>query len=493
MKVGRNDACPCGSGKKYKKCCLAKDQEASTSRATAVPPPSSSAAPRRSVPSPTGHPKPAEPTVPTRGTEPLAPPPPPDPIAERANSRWREFKAQTREGRSVVFLETLEDAEMMDDDLAFQMLDRLHTDAVESGSRGRFAECVNRLRDRRPEAFDKGAHYYLSWCLLDALAEGRQEVVSSLARDLAPRAERQIDDFNRSLDALEYHGQLPVLVEVLRIAWPGVKSSKDILPWGIHEFAGKGADYETYDYLEHTASPDPADPVLLERIKFFVEELREDALLTFIGDLTGRSGREWQVDNFALRPPRKRSRDEWDDEQEDEKTPDPGAINLSRLISEFVGYLRREEGVPFPVGELVRHELYRYFVRRHVGELDPRPSMLDQALKPNMKLPKPPRPAHPLCPERVTLDVHLGGMMGMMNGLYHSAAALFQVMPAWLRFLESRRLIDAGTRTTVAADLLPLQATLMRIWEKHTDDPTLYRRGQVWPADAAKELPGSTL
>ena len=25
MKVGRNDPCPCGSGKKYKKCCLGKD------------------------------------------------------------------------------------------------------------------------------------------------------------------------------------------------------------------------------------------------------------------------------------------------------------------------------------------------------------------------------------------------------------------------------------------------------------------------------------
>ncbi len=25
-KVGRNDACPCGSGKKYKKCCLAHEQ-----------------------------------------------------------------------------------------------------------------------------------------------------------------------------------------------------------------------------------------------------------------------------------------------------------------------------------------------------------------------------------------------------------------------------------------------------------------------------------
>lgn len=27
MKIGRNDPCPCGSGKKYKKCCLAKDEK----------------------------------------------------------------------------------------------------------------------------------------------------------------------------------------------------------------------------------------------------------------------------------------------------------------------------------------------------------------------------------------------------------------------------------------------------------------------------------
>ncbi|MFB6351310.1 MAG: SEC-C metal-binding domain-containing protein, partial [Bradymonadaceae bacterium] len=28
-KVGRNDPCPCGSGRKYKKCCLRKDKRAS--------------------------------------------------------------------------------------------------------------------------------------------------------------------------------------------------------------------------------------------------------------------------------------------------------------------------------------------------------------------------------------------------------------------------------------------------------------------------------
>jgi tetratricopeptide (TPR) repeat protein len=26
LKIGRNDPCPCGSGKKYKKCCLSKEQ-----------------------------------------------------------------------------------------------------------------------------------------------------------------------------------------------------------------------------------------------------------------------------------------------------------------------------------------------------------------------------------------------------------------------------------------------------------------------------------
>ena len=219
-------------------------------------------------------------------------------------------------------------------------------------------------------------------------------------------------------------------------------------------------------------------------MRFFVENPQEDALRELVEDFTGKSGRDWQTDDFALRPPQKSTRDEWgdDDEPEESEAPDPGANNLGRLIGEFVGYLRREEGVPFPRGELVRHELYSYFIRRNDGDLDPRPSMLEQVMHPNRKLPKPPRPAHPLCPERVTLDVHLCTMMGPLNGLYHRAAALFQAMPAWLRFLESRRLIDAATSKKVAAELLPLHASLLRIWEQHTDDPHLYRQGQAWPA-----------
>jgi tetratricopeptide (TPR) repeat protein len=39
-KVGRNDPCPCGSGKKYKRCCLEKDEAAErAARAAATPSP----------------------------------------------------------------------------------------------------------------------------------------------------------------------------------------------------------------------------------------------------------------------------------------------------------------------------------------------------------------------------------------------------------------------------------------------------------------------
>ena len=36
-KVGRNDPCPCGSGKKYKRCCLEKDEAAARALAAAPP------------------------------------------------------------------------------------------------------------------------------------------------------------------------------------------------------------------------------------------------------------------------------------------------------------------------------------------------------------------------------------------------------------------------------------------------------------------------
>ncbi|MGC8640344.1 MAG: hypothetical protein ACP5XB_10770 [Isosphaeraceae bacterium] len=367
----------------------------------------------------------------------------------------------------------------MDDELAFGMLDQLRREVVRRGDRRWFAELVEALRDRLPEVFNKSASYYLNWCLLDALAEDRYDALPALARDLAVRAGQDIDTVNLSLDYLRYHGQLDLLVECSRIAWPVVKSSTNIVPWGVTEFAKRAVHYEIFHYLEHTSSPGPADPALLDRIHFLIEDPRADYLGDFLVNVTGTSGREWRTEDFALSSPRSKHRDDWDDDEgENEEAPEQGEINLFRLITEFVGYLRREEGVPFTRGDLVSQELTRYFTRRRAGNLDPRPSMLEQMMHPDRKLPKPRDPTHPLCPDRVTLDVHLGSLMGMMSGRYHAAAALFQAMPAWLRFLESRRLINADISKKVRTQLLPIHEQLLGLWEQYTGDPHLYRQEQ---------------
>jgi SEC-C motif len=483
MKTGRNDPCPCGSGKKYKKCCLGKDSEAAAHKPLPTTPP------RDWLSAP-----PAEPPVfaPPRPL-PEPPPRPRDPAAERAHARWKEFESQDRTGRIAVFLKTLDDPELMEDEMAFEMLNRLHAEAVTAGERPRFAGWVATLRERRPELFEASAHYYLSWCLADALAEGRTEAVRPLALELAAHAGSEPDAVSRSLEALAYHGQLAVLVEAMRIGWPDVKASSEIFPWAIHEFAETAAVYEIFDTLEHTPALDPADAALQERLKFFMAEPDQDFIRRFIADLTGQDGRAWTMEDFALQPPRQKRRRDWDDDDEEEETdqPDEGARNLDRLIVEFIGYLRRQEGVPYPKGQLARGELFEYFLRRHGNELDPQPSMLEGALHPNRRLPKPPKPIHPLCPERVTLDVHLTGMVQFLNVRYHRAAAFFDVVPAWLRFLESRGLIDADIRTKVVADLRPLHTQVLKLWEGYRDDPTLLRAAQQWPADAAKGGPGS--
>src|SRR5438105_2885866 len=280
MKTGRNDPCPCGSGKKFKKCCLGKQQTTlgSQQHQPDLPPPAASdRASDRAMPL-------ALPPLAARKPR-AANRKPRDPTEERWDAVWKEFESHQGDDRKAVFLRALDDKELMADEAAFEMLSRLHQDAALHGERARFAELVDALAQRLPDVYEQGAHFYLSWQLQDALAESRPHI-SSLAQKLAGRAGRDIDTVNRSLLALAYHGQLGPLVLAMRIGWPGVQSSADILPWGIAEFAEKGVHYEIYDYLEHTPSPDSSDSVLLERIKFFVPDPRLDYVAQFIGDLT---------------------------------------------------------------------------------------------------------------------------------------------------------------------------------------------------------------
>src|SRR5215210_7573717 len=103
MKVGRNDPCPCGSGKKYKKCCLAKDE------AAARQPYAQQTATQREVAGAFDLPPLPEPP----------PPPPPDPLDQARGELWEEFEAAEPAEQLALFRQALVDREVLDAELAF--------------------------------------------------------------------------------------------------------------------------------------------------------------------------------------------------------------------------------------------------------------------------------------------------------------------------------------------------------------------------------------
>ncbi len=476
MKAGRNDPCPCGSGQKFKKCCLRKSEaevDAAYQRASvaATPPPSFQRTSSR-----------AETLPASREIIPELPPRPLDPLEVKRDSCWEEFESQDAEGRIAVFLRSLDDKDLLTDDMAFEMLSLLNADEALRGQRARFVELLRTLAERQPDLYEQSAPYYLMWRLQDAIVENSQEI-PALAKDLAANARRDFHTFNRALHCLAYHGHVEAIVDAMRIAWPLMQTSSDILDWALSDFAEKGSRYEVYNYLEHTPSPDPLDPALLDRIKFYIAEPKLEIVAWWVDDLSGRAANPWTLEDFSLNPLPKKHRDDRDDDE----PLDSGTRNLSRLIFQCVGYRRREEGVAYSRSELGQGELLQHFIRRQRGTLDPRPNMLELARNPKKKLPKPPKPDNPLCPERVTLEVHLVELLDLMNGLYHTAAAMFEFVSAWLRFLEARGLIDAGQHAKTLKNLSPLRADLLPLMKSYTTDPALFRDIEAWPA-----LPGRT-
>jgi hypothetical protein len=278
---------------------------------------------------------------------------------------------------------------------------------------------------------------------------------------------------------------------MMRLAWPHVKEAGDrIFDWGKHEFAVRGADYEIFAYLEQTAEPDAGDPALLERLRFFLDDLRPEYLPEHLDRLQGKSSRVWKLSDFELKRRPKRSRDEWDedeDSEEDTPPPDEGNLNLSHLSTEFLGYLRRVEGVPYTKGRLAQEDLVHYFQQRAAGGLEPQGSLFDRVARKRKPRPRPSQPHHLLCPDRATFDRYLGNLLSPLNGLHHRAAATFELVPVWLRFLESRQLLEGSERQRTMQELSPLTLDLHKLWERYRTDPALARGLTSWRREPEKE------
>jgi hypothetical protein len=464
MSIGRNEPCHCGSGKKYKKCCLTKDEE---SRQDKKGKESGSGTDRRDD---------LDEKIRKRKL---------DPRIEAGEALWREFSAADYEAKIALFMRTLDDSEFMDAELAFEMFNEIFRYTAERGERDRFDTLVEELRNRRPEIYDENKAYLLKWRITNALVTSRSKEVSTLALELASLATREIDIFNRIESQLAYHGHLSVLVEAMHLAWPDVKSSSEIVPWGIDEFCTRAITYELLNHADRAGEPAKSDPALSERLQFF-SEVDAPQVASYLSHLTEWPGKAWTMGDFKLAQPRSAR----DDEEENEiETGDAcGNLHVYQLTVQFLGYLRRFEGVAFSKGELGRHDLYRFILERHEGKLEYRESMLEsmqrdlnrQQGRRTERLRKFKPYENVLVPDRERLEHYLTGLLGMMNQLHHRAAVLFEIIPAWLRFLELRGLINPATRVQTLNELMPLAESLCRILASYPDDPAPLRALEGW-------------
>ncbi len=466
--LGRNDPCHCGSGRKYKKCCLKKDQAAERAERKAErlaemlssPPPDDMSEAAADMPE--------------------TPPEPPDPRIEAFNARWNEFQAADYEGQIALFYKTLEeDPELMDGEMAFEFLNPLYYESTERGERDRFEKMADDLRERLPEVYAAEAGYILDWRITNALADGRTGDIPAMANEMARNAEENIDQFFNLMDQLAYHNQLAALIEATRTAWPQVKVSTKIL--GIDDFATQMTNYLVFDYVTRTPEPDGQDPALLDRIDPYMD-LNLEKFAEYVAELAGQRSATWTMADFEFEPLESEQFSDWDDEEEE--TVDEGRQNFSHLTFDFLHYLYQEENVPYAKGDLARTEIQQYILRRHDGDLEPVEPLFPQPKRSRRKGKAAAAP-HPLCPDRGTLDRFLAGLINFINPQYYKATATLELVPAWLRFLESRHLIEAEQREQTLLELRGLGTEFLKVVGTHAD-PALGRAIENWRKDAGQ-------
>jgi hypothetical protein len=465
---GRNDPCPCGSGKKYKHCCRKKDLEAERAQKEAEK------AARNA---------PALPWLPAAGAAHSSPlheemdegvsvqdQSEPDPL----DDIWQAFKAaKTIDQKIAIYTEAMETGNL-DTELSFDMMNNIYTDAVDSGERDRFDALVAQLRERMPEIYTHDAVYYLDWLISNALAAGRVDDLPALVEDLVGAVSKNLDFAQTIFDKLAYHGQLAIMAEVMRRSYPLLNSAGDYFEWAIQEFAGETATMVMLNYLERTPEPTATDLDALG-VEFNVRPSYSGASARFLAHVSGQADRHWTLDDFD-----DLSTDEANEDKSDD-TADDGRTALYYLTVEFMGYLRRQEGVSYGKGEMARHLISQYLVERAAGELhtdgEQRPSKKRKGKEKSASV-------HPLAPDYGTLDRFMGKQQNFFHIQIYKVICLFEMIPVWLRFLETRGLLDADQREETLRQISGLLPPLSQLLQSAADDPALHRAMEGWRQQA---------
>ncbi len=477
MKTGPNELCPCGSGKKYKKCCMLIE-EAVTRTAADAPAADFADSPAAPIMIRTLGPAPSREKSERRA-------------ANLHSEAWKAMLADyctaDLSRKLAIFRQQIDDGSM-DEETAFELLIRLLPEAAERGEPNRFDEAAALLRERLPRVCEHEAHNIDGWLLDNALFCGMRGSVAEIGIRMVAHAATHHEAFKRSIRLLMFHGELQLVLRIMEAAWPAIRDSDDLFESEVDEYAALALRMLLLESAERLGPGAQLDDDLLKRMKPF-GKFDLDVQRSFLDHITGRSGRSWTMADLdfpavpqTVDPPeRKRlSRAEKQDKERRKR-------NLGLLAAEFAGWAQREAGVPATRAELGVREIEQYILNRAEGGLGPHFTIEERmSRRDEIKTIAPfPKPEHVLCPDRQTVDRYLSVLVGMIHFQVASFCAFLAMIPTWLRFLQSRRLVDDATRqrslTSVSA-LIPHARELPR-----STSPALRNAFDRWGASPSTQ------
>ena len=311
-KIGRNEPCPCGSGKKYKKCCLAKDEtEVSQEQITA----------------PSGEAR----TFYDGGLS-------------EDEEILKDYRKLKKTDEKIDFLKKLFPLPAdFAPDYAIEILTPFHNTMGAEGRHAEAAEIFHLFSRENQEIYEDACSVFDRMLVYHYIFLEDREGIQSILDRFNRSSARSIDDYMAVLVALECFGFYRLALSSYRHTWENIVSSPEIMSWGKDEFEEKLSVLTIFEYLfSQEERPGNLDG-LLKTLQVYAQGNQEEMSQyeRMVNILAGKERNHWTPGDFSPN--------------------DKGLENLFYLSLEFAGWVKDKYGLEaLGLGENYRIEILKY-------------------------------------------------------------------------------------------------------------------------------------
>ncbi len=444
--VGRNDPCPCGSGKKYKYCCLPKEEEKRS----------------RNL-------KPSITFDSVGGIDDNS-------RNDTGNESWRsdfdKFKELDLDGKFDFFYDKYEDPEEVNGDYALEMLDALLLESSREGQWDDYLSLDREIRENRQDLVEDHRYWLSRGKFLSIIWPGRKledEELKELSGDYAQDSEV----LSPAFWAFIFREGTENQVDFLRRTNALLHENDDLMIEEKERICDIGIEAEIYRYLDGKKSKEGKNISLqsaLKRMNEYYEDLTRERLVEVMAILGGEKSFSWEAGKTLqiASTESQMSLFEGIKGDVDPQSAEESLENYSLLGDQFHRFLHEEKSVLWARGRMARNGLVRYVLGRVDAEFPGEEA----------KYTTPPRN---LIPGPETFKASIEDLLFFLNPQYYRAIAPFIYVGPWLQFLVQQSLIDNRQKEEALQKLETIKEEYREFYEKKCPDPLIMEAFDNWP------------